>query len=191
MIALDSRAMLLCSRCAGLAGFLAQSLIGVADSFVLVRIRRTQGAHVGGYLAQKLAVAAGQNQRRKITRGLLDLHIDTVGQIKLDGVRVAEVERGDAALHFALIANSENLQFAREARGHAIYGIRGQGARQTMQGSVLVAIANDFQVSVRLPDSDSGRNRNGLLALGPFHQQLIADGELYALGNRYWFFSNS
>ena len=35
------------------------------------------------------------------------------------------------------------------------------------------------------------RNRNGLLPLGAFHQKFVADGELYALGQRNRLVSNS
>src|SRR5579864_6555430 len=114
MIAFDSWAMLFgASRRTGFAGLLAQSFIGVADSFVLVGIRRTQGAHVGRHLAQQLPVAAGQNQRRKVVHRLVDLHIDAIGEIELDGMRVSQGKRRDAPLDVALVSDAENLQLPR------------------------------------------------------------------------------
>src|SRR5581483_6509871 len=123
MMAFDSWAMLLSSRGSGFAGLLAQSFVRVTDSLVLVRIRGAQRAHVGRHLAQQLAIAARENQRREIARGFFDFHIDAVGQIKLDWVRVAQIEGGDAALDLALVADAEDLQLARKAAGHARHGV--------------------------------------------------------------------
>src|ERR1700730_4402934 len=98
MMPFDSWPMLLgASRRTGLAGFLAQRFVGVADSLVLVRIRRTQGAHVRRHLAQQLPVAAGQNQRSEVVHRLFDLHIDAIGKVELDGMRVPQSKRGDAS----------------------------------------------------------------------------------------------
>src|SRR5882724_3041746 len=84
---------LLTSRRAGLTDLLTQRFARIPHALVLVGIRRTQRAHVGGDLPQKLAIRTRQHQ----VRLFVDLHVDPVRQIKLDGVRIAQSEGGDAA----------------------------------------------------------------------------------------------
>ncbi len=60
-----------------------------------------------------------------------------------------------------------------------------------MQSGLIVAIADHRQHAVFFRKRDALRHRNGLLALGPFDGQLIADGDLHALRQRNQFFSNS
>src|SRR5580704_3847292 len=117
MIPFDSWPLLLgASRRTGLAGLLAQSFAGVTDSLVLVRIRRTQGAHVRRHLAQQLPVAAGQNQRREVIHRLFDFHIDALGKIELDRMRVPQGKRSDASFDVSLVSDAEQLQLPRESR---------------------------------------------------------------------------
>src|ERR1700722_12903630 len=80
------KAELPCSpvRCllrAGLADLLLQALAHVAHALVLVRIRLTQGAHVGGHLAYLLPVDAAYRQV-----GLLgiDRYVNACGQRELN-----------------------------------------------------------------------------------------------------------
>src|SRR5580700_9095085 len=76
--------------CSGrLAGLLAEHLTGIADSFILVRIGRTQRADVRGHLSYALFVVAAQNQMRL----LVDLEVHALWQQQLDGVRIAQSER--------------------------------------------------------------------------------------------------
>jgi hypothetical protein len=157
----------------------------------VVRIGRTQRAHVRGHLAQQLPVRAGQDQRRQVLDGLVHAQIDPVGQIELYGMRIAQREAGDPALDFTAIPDSENLKLTREPGGDPLNRVGGQRPRQAVQRGPVVAFAHDFERAVLLTQRDARRYRNRLLALGSFHQKLIADSELDSLRQRYRLFSNS
>src|ERR1700722_15352075 len=97
------KAELPCSpvRCllrAGLADLLLQALAHITHALVLVRIRLTQGAHVGGHLAYLLAVDAAHRQG-----GLfgVDGNVNARGQGELDRVREAQ-GKDDGAFPFEL-----------------------------------------------------------------------------------------
>src|SRR5579864_8143660 len=185
----ESRAMLLRSSArAGLADLLAQRFAGVTHALVLVRIGRTQRAHIRGHLAQQLAIRTRQHQMRL----LIDFEIDSVRQIEFDGVRITQREGRDAALHVATVADADDIQLAREAAGDALHRIRGQRARQPMQRGEFIAIALQFKRPVLLRERHARRHRNALLALGAFDVQLsAADLDLYALRQRNRFFAYS
>src|SRR5512140_3688991 len=57
----------------GLADLLLQSLARVAHALVLVRVGRTQGAHIGGDLAHLLPVDAADGEARLLR---IDGHVD-------------------------------------------------------------------------------------------------------------------
>jgi hypothetical protein len=53
-----------------------------------------------------------------------------------------------------------------------------------VQRGLIVAVPLQFENAIGLAERDPRRDRDSLLALGTFHQQLLADGDLHALGQR-------
>ncbi len=91
-------------------------------------------------------------------------------------MRIAERERRDLALHVGAIAGAGDVELAREAGGHALYGGGGQRAGEPVQSGALIGIAQKFEIPVGLA---ALRMPSGIgtleLAFGTFHQQLFAD----------------
>src|SRR5687767_6839528 len=131
---------------AGLADLLAERLSCVPDSLIFVRIGGPKGPDLGCYLPQSLLVVTGQHQMSL----LVDLHVDSIGQQKFDGMRVAEREVHDLAFYVGAIADSDDVHLAREACGNALYRVGRQRTREAVQRRVLVRIATELQTPVRL-----------------------------------------
>src|SRR5579863_2451990 len=124
-------------------------------------------------------------------RLFVDLHVDPIRQIELDRVGIAERKRRDASLDITAVPDADDVQFPCETGRDALDGIGRQGARQPMQSSLILTVALELEDPVLLEQRNAGRNGNGLLALGPFDQQLVADGYLDAFGQRNRFISYS
>ena len=78
------------------------------------------------------------------------------------------MKRRDAALHVGAVADADDIQLARESGRDSLNRIRRQRARQSVQRGFLVARRAAVPGSRPPAQRDAGRNRNGLLALGPF-----------------------
>src|ERR1700693_5237816 len=98
-----------------LAMLLPQWFARVPYALVLVRVGRAQGTDVCGYLADHLLVISGQHQV-----GLfVDFELNTRRQQNLDGVRIAQRESCDVALHVGAISDARNIQLAGKTRSDA------------------------------------------------------------------------
>src|ERR1700721_3906134 len=124
-------------------------------------------------------------------RLLVDLQIHALGQQQFDGVRVAQSEGSDLALYVGAIAGAGDVELAREAGGHALYSGGGQGAGESMQSGALIGIARKLERPIRLVRFNALRHRHAELAFGTFHQHLLANRDLHALGQRNDFFAYS
>src|SRR5215469_9800334 len=101
-----------------LANLLLQSLAGVADALLFVRIWRTQSAHIGGNLSHFLAIDSANGQPRLLG---IDGHGDAIRQRKLDGMGIAQREYHRVlALQLRAITDADNFQFLGPALGHAL-----------------------------------------------------------------------
>src|SRR6476659_1320112 len=76
------------TRRAGLADLALDVFLDVLDALALVRLGGAQLAHLGGRLAQQIAIGA-----RERDAVLVDLAGDALGQLEHDRVRVAERHR--------------------------------------------------------------------------------------------------
>src|SRR5579863_6223868 len=124
-------------------------------------------------------------------RLFVDFEIHTIWQQNLDGMRLTESERGDAALDVRAIPDAHDIQFPREPGGDAVDGIGRERARETVERRMLVTIAGDLDYAVILLYLDARRQRHRQLALGTFHLKLFADIHLHALRQRDRLVSNS
>ena len=163
---LDHR--LLTSR-AGLADLLAQRFVGVTDSLVLVRIRRTQGAHVRRHLAEQSAGLAASGPGGCL---LVDLHVDAIGQKELDRMRIAQSEGRDPALDVGAVSDADDVQFAVNPRRDTLNGVGGERAGQSVQRGVLSLSRRTSSMPSVCWILNARRNRDRLLTLGPFYLQL-------------------
>src|SRR5260370_5050093 len=100
--AISLRAAGLCSR---LAGLLLQPLTGDAHALLLVRVGRTQRAHVGGNLANLAFVRAADHNVRLLFHGDLNAFWNR----KIYRVRLAERESNRLALQFGAIAYAHDV----------------------------------------------------------------------------------
>src|SRR5580658_3041546 len=137
----------------GLAHFLLQSLARIPHTLILVRIRRTQRPHFRRHLAHLLPVDSSKSNLRLLG---INGSLDASRQRIFDGMRVAQAEHYRSfALHLGAIANADDFQFARPALGHAFDRIIDQGARQSVQGSLRIVLANGDEVPVFLLHLDA------------------------------------
>ena len=79
-----------------------------------------RGSNVRRHLAKHLPVVSRQHQ----VSLLIHLHIHSIGQHVLDGVRVAEEKLSHPALHIGPIPDPHDVHFGGEPGRHALHRIR-------------------------------------------------------------------
>src|SRR6266849_9009831 len=109
----------LCSR---LAGLLLQPLTGDAHALLLVRVGRTQRAHIRGNLADLAFVRAAHDDVRLLFHGDLNAFRNR----KINRVRLAERKGNRLALQLRAIADAHDVELLLEARRHSLHGVGDQ-----------------------------------------------------------------
>src|SRR6266540_4372991 len=114
-------------------------LVRVLHALALVRLRRVEAAQFGGDLADELFVGTFDGDLGV----LLDDDFDLVGDVVLDGVRIAEVHRHDLAGYGGFEADAADLEPLAEAVDHALDHVVDERARQAVQrpGVRILALA--------------------------------------------------
>src|SRR3984893_16186075 len=153
-----------------LACFLLQALAGDTNALLFVRVGRTQLANIRRNIANLAFVRAADDQLRLF----LDGDLNSLRNVKLDRVRLAECECDHLALKFRAVANAHDIEIFLEAGGDAGDRVGHQGARQTMQRAMLFGCAEGVQHPVLLLEGDAARNRNRELTLRPLYFDAIA-----------------
>src|SRR5215470_15390137 len=173
-----------------LANLLLQSLAGVADALLFVRIWRTQSAHIGGNLSHFLAIDSANGQPRLLG---IDGHGDAGRQRKLDGMGIAQREYHRVlALELRAITDADYFQFLGPALGHAIDSVVYQRADESVNRGPLVVLASNLDVAVRRLQLHAMGQMGFHLAFGPLHHHGVAlDFEFHSLWKRNRFVSNS
>src|SRR5229473_373054 len=174
--------------CSGLASLLLQTLAGDAHALLLVRIGRTQRAHVSSNLADLAFVRSAHNDVRLLFHGDLNAFRNR----KINRVRLAEREGNRLALQLGAIADAHDVELFLETRGHAQHGVGDQRAREAVKSAVLFRRAKSGQHAVLLFKGDALRDREGELALRPLHVDFAGlQGDLYARWHWNWFASDT
>src|SRR5712664_127277 len=132
--------------CSCLAGLLLQALTRNAHAFLLVRIGRTQRAHVRGNLADLAFVRTAHDDVRLLFHG----DLDSFRNGKINRVRLAEREGNGLALQLRAIADAHDVELFFEARRHAMHGVGDQRASEAVKGAVLFRRAKSGQHAVLL-----------------------------------------
>src|SRR6266700_112162 len=155
-----------------LSNLLLQALARVAHTFVLVRIRWTQRAHLCRDLPDLLPVNSGNREL-----GLLEIdgNFHARRQRIFDRMRIAEREHDRAfALHLSAISNADYFEVAGPSLGHALDRVVDQRASESVQGRLRIVLAHGDEMSVLLLDLDSRRHNRIQLAFRPLYRDRIA-----------------
>src|SRR5260370_5167220 len=168
----------LCSR---LAGLLLQPLTGDAHALLLVRVGRTERAHVRGNLADLALVRAAYDD----VRLLFHRNLNAFRNRKFNRVRLAEREGNHLALQLGAIADAHDVELLLEARRHPMHGVGNQRASEAVKSAVLFRRAKGGQHAVLLFEGDAMRDREGKRALRPLQLYIaVRLADLYAC--RHW-----
>src|SRR6185436_3096025 len=169
----------------GLAGLLPEPLAGVPDPLLLVDVRRTELPDGRRDLADLLAVDPGHGEPGLLVHGDLDPR----GDLELDGMREAEVERHRLPGDLRAIADAVDLEVLREPLRHALDGVREERPREPVERALALRVVAPLHEDLALLDrgGDPARERLGQPALraldldGP-----VLERDLHALrhGNR-------
>src|ERR1700685_1004743 len=89
------------------SSLLLQALAGDANAFLLIRSGRTQPANIRADLATLSAIGARHGE----VRLLLDRHLNALGNVELDGMRIAEREADGLALKLGAVAHAHDVHF--------------------------------------------------------------------------------
>src|ERR1051326_6911085 len=131
-----------------LADLLLQPFARVAHTLLLVWIGRTQSPHFRRHLSYLLAVNPAHSHLRLFG---INGHRHPSRQGVLNRVRIAQREHDRVlALQLGAITNAHDLQFAVPAFRHPFHGVVHQRARQSVNGSVIVILAGDLDVTILL-----------------------------------------
>lgn len=115
---------------AALALLATDILVLVPHPFPLVRLRGPQLADVGSKLAHDGLVRSRHVDRRR----LVDLHLEPLGHLHVDRVRVAQVERQLVARDGRAVPDADHVERLGEARRGPDDHIGGQGADEAVCG---------------------------------------------------------
>src|SRR6185437_2458902 len=175
---------------ARLSDLLFQPLARVAHTLLLVRIRRTQGAHFCRDLSHFLPVNAAHRHLRLLG---VNRHRNAGWQRVFNRVRIAQREHNRVlALQLGAIADAYDLQVAVPALGHAFHRVVDQGARQAVNGSMIVILARHLNMTVLLLQLHALGQMRLHLALGPLHDYRVSlHFKLHSLWERNRLFSDT
>src|SRR5260221_12399526 len=173
---------------ASLAGLLLQALARDANTFLLVGVGRTQRANVRGHLADLPFVRAADHD----VRLLVDRDLNTLGNLKLDGMRLAERESNRFALQLRTVADADDVQVLLEALRDAVHRVGEQRASKPVQRPMIFGGALGDEHAVFLLEGDAVGHTDGELALGALHFDFpVLQGDFHALRNRNWFVADT
>src|ERR1700726_4406732 len=96
---------------ASLASLLLQALASDANAFLLVGVGRTQRANVRGHLPDLPLVRAADHE----VRLLVDRDLNALGNLELDGMRLAQGESNRFAFELRAISDADDVQILLEA----------------------------------------------------------------------------
>ena len=105
-------------------------LVLVAHAFPLVRLWRPQLPDVGSKLPDLGLVSARDEDRRR----LLDLNLERLGDLHLDGVRETQVERQLASRNRRAVSHADHSQSFGEARRGSDHHVGGQSTDEAVCG---------------------------------------------------------
>ena len=111
-------------------------LIVVAHTLALVRLRLALGANDGGKVADLHLVVTAHDDLR-VARAL---HLETLGHLKNDRVRVAEGEVEVLALHGRLVADTDELELLLEPSRHTHHHVVAESPVQTVTLTSLLGL---------------------------------------------------
>src|SRR5260370_6114966 len=103
--------------CASLASLLLQALAGDANPFLCVGVGRTQRANVRGHLADLPLVRATDHE----VRLFVDRDLNALGNLELDGMRLAERESNRFAFQLRAVSDTDDVQILLEASRDALH----------------------------------------------------------------------
>src|SRR6185437_15658951 len=169
---------------------LLQPLARVAHTLLLVRIRRTQGAHFRRHLSHFLPVNAAYRHLRLLG---VNRHRNAGWQRVFNWVRIAQSEHNRVlALQLGAIADAYDLQIAVPALGHAFHCVVDQGARQAVNGSMIVILARHLNMTVLLLQLHALGQMRLHLAFGSLnHHGVSFSFKLHSRGERNRLFSDT
>ena len=118
--------------------------------------------------------------------------LNSFGNRKLDGVRIAEREDNILALHLRAIADADDIEILLESLGDARDGVRHQGARQTVKCALLFGFTLGDENAVLLFETEFRAAPHVHLALRALHfDRTVLDLHLHSGRHRNYFVSNS
>src|SRR5258707_11393162 len=114
---------------ASLASLLLQALASDANAFLLVGVGRTQRANVRGHLADLPLVRAADHE----VRLLVDRDLNALGNLELDGMRLAERESNRFAFQLRAVSDTNDVQVLLEALRDAVHRVGDKRAGESGQ----------------------------------------------------------
>ena len=123
-----------------LTGLSADLFAYEQDTFALVRLGLTERANLGTNLSEELLVAGLQDDEWVLVTFRLGLDLDFGGELKQDGVSVAEGELQEIALVGHTVAHADELELLLIAFGHTYDHIVDEGAVEAVEGLLLLCL---------------------------------------------------
>src|SRR5260370_14990306 len=118
---------------ASLASLLLQALTRDANAFLLVGVGRTQRANVRGHLAILALVCAADHNVRLLVHG----DLNALGNLELDGMRLAERESNCFAFQLRAVSDAHDVQILLEALRDAVHRVGDERASQPVQRAMI------------------------------------------------------
>src|SRR4029077_4278839 len=141
----------------GLADFLLQALACIADALVLIRIWRTQRAHIGSDLSDLLSIDSTDRQTSLFG---IDGDFNTSRQGKLDGMGESQRKPHRAfPLHLDAVADSHDLEFLLPTVSHTFDAVKHQSSGQSMDSCLRIVLTRRQNMPVFLFNLNSARDR--------------------------------